>query len=238
MLKRRHFTALAGATALSAPMVARGQARWKPEKPITIYNPFAAGGVTDVHIRMLGETVTKVLGQQVIVDVKAGAAGTLGAGHAGQRQAGRPDARLHEHQQPALSALSEDQLGSAEGLHLHQRAVGLHHGHRREVDGAVADARGPDRRRQEGAREVQFRHLGHRRHRPAHDDRGRSGDRRQVHARSLQGRCGMDAGAAERPGAFPGRRLAMGAVRRQRPVPHPRARRPSSASRNTRTCRP
>ena len=77
MLKRRHFTALAGATALSAPMVARGQARWKPEKPITIYNPFAAGGVTDVHIRMLGETVTKVLGQQVIVDVKAGAAGTL-----------------------------------------------------------------------------------------------------------------------------------------------------------------
>ena len=72
MLKRRHFTALAGATALSAPMVARGQARWKPEKPITIYNPFAAGGVTDVHIRMLGETVTKVLGQQVIVDVKAG----------------------------------------------------------------------------------------------------------------------------------------------------------------------
>ena len=77
MLKRRHFTALAGATALSAPMVARGQTRWKPEKPITIYNPFAAGGVTDVHIRMLGETVTKVLGQQVIVDVKAGAAGTL-----------------------------------------------------------------------------------------------------------------------------------------------------------------
>src|SRR4029453_8646554 len=77
VLKRRHFTALVGATALSAPMVARGQARWKPEKPITIYNPFAAGGVTDVHIRMLGETVTKVLGQQVIVDVEAGAAGTL-----------------------------------------------------------------------------------------------------------------------------------------------------------------
>ena len=76
-LRRRQFTALAGATALGAPMAARGQARWKPEKPITIYNPFAAGGVTDVHIRMLGETVTKVLGQQVIVDVKAGAAGTL-----------------------------------------------------------------------------------------------------------------------------------------------------------------
>jgi tripartite-type tricarboxylate transporter receptor subunit TctC len=78
---RRQFAALAGATALAAPLaapnVARGQTRWKPEKPITIYNPFAAGGVTDVHLRMLGESVSKILGQQVLVDVKAGAAGTL-----------------------------------------------------------------------------------------------------------------------------------------------------------------
>jgi tripartite-type tricarboxylate transporter receptor subunit TctC len=50
LLKRRQFTALAGA-AFSTPLVSRAQARWKPEKPITIYNPFAAGGVTDVHIR-------------------------------------------------------------------------------------------------------------------------------------------------------------------------------------------
>ena len=70
-LRRRHLAALAGASALAAPMVARGQSRWKPEKPITIYNPFAAGGVTDVHVRMLGETVTKVLGQQVIVENEA-----------------------------------------------------------------------------------------------------------------------------------------------------------------------
>ncbi len=82
MLNRRHFTALAGAAALStpeiAPKVAHSQARWKPDKPITIYNPFAAGGVTDVHIRMLGETVTTgYWAQQIIVDVKAGAAGTL-----------------------------------------------------------------------------------------------------------------------------------------------------------------
>ncbi len=76
-IRRRHFTALAGAAVLAAPMVARGEARWKPEKPITIYNPFAAGGVTDVHVRLLGESVTKILGQQVIVDVKPGAAGTL-----------------------------------------------------------------------------------------------------------------------------------------------------------------
>ena len=36
-------------------MVARSQSKWKPDKPITIYNPFAAGGVTDVHVRLLGE---------------------------------------------------------------------------------------------------------------------------------------------------------------------------------------
>lgn len=77
MLQRRRLAGLAGATLLAAPMVARGQSKWKPDRPITVYNPFAAGGVTDVHIRMLGETVSRVLGQQVLVDVKAGAAGTL-----------------------------------------------------------------------------------------------------------------------------------------------------------------
>jgi tripartite-type tricarboxylate transporter receptor subunit TctC len=76
-LPRRRFAALAATATLAAPMLARGEARWKAEKPITIYNPFAAGGVTDVHMRMLGEIVTKILGQQVVIDVKAGAAGTL-----------------------------------------------------------------------------------------------------------------------------------------------------------------
>ena len=76
-LPRRRFAALAATATLATPMLARGQTRWKPDKPITIYNPFAAGGVTDVHMRMLGETVTRILGQQTIIDVKAGAAGTL-----------------------------------------------------------------------------------------------------------------------------------------------------------------
>ncbi|MDB5488386.1 MAG: hypothetical protein JWQ58_2101, partial [Reyranella sp.] len=34
-INRRRFAALAGATALTAPMVARAQPRWKPDKPIT-----------------------------------------------------------------------------------------------------------------------------------------------------------------------------------------------------------
>ncbi|QQS14366.1 MAG: tripartite tricarboxylate transporter substrate binding protein [Rhodospirillales bacterium] len=79
---RRKFLASAGA-ALAAPTVVpgavRAQAKWKPEKPITVYNPLAAGGVCDVHLRFLAERVSKALGQQVIVDVKAGAGATLAA---------------------------------------------------------------------------------------------------------------------------------------------------------------
>jgi tripartite-type tricarboxylate transporter receptor subunit TctC len=76
-VNRRRFNALAGATLLAAPMISRGQARWKPSKPITIYNPFAAGGVTDLHIRLIAESMGKSLGQQILVDVKPGAAGTM-----------------------------------------------------------------------------------------------------------------------------------------------------------------
>ena len=65
---------------LAAPGLALGQTtapRWKPSRPITIYNPFAAGGVTDLHLRFLAERVGRILGQQVLVEGKAGAAGTL-----------------------------------------------------------------------------------------------------------------------------------------------------------------
>lgn len=62
---------------LAAPAVVRAQSRWKPERPMVIYNPFAAGGVTDLHLRFLADKVSRILGQQVLVEVKAGAAGTL-----------------------------------------------------------------------------------------------------------------------------------------------------------------
>jgi tripartite-type tricarboxylate transporter receptor subunit TctC len=75
-LHRRKFAALA-ASALLAPELTRGQAGWKADKPITVYNPFAAGGGTDIHIRLLGETAGPKLGQQIIVDSRPGAAGTL-----------------------------------------------------------------------------------------------------------------------------------------------------------------
>ena len=46
LLRRRKFAALTGAAVVAAPAVVRAQGKWKPDRPITIYNPFAAGGVT------------------------------------------------------------------------------------------------------------------------------------------------------------------------------------------------
>ena len=73
--RRRVVLGIAGT--LAAPAIVRAQSKWKPERPITIYNPFAAGGATDLHLRFLAEKASKILGQQVVVEVKAGAAGTL-----------------------------------------------------------------------------------------------------------------------------------------------------------------
>ncbi|HTR88294.1 MAG TPA: tripartite tricarboxylate transporter substrate binding protein [Reyranella sp.] len=76
VLSRRRLFSVTGAT-LAAPAIAHAQAPWKADKPITIYNPFAAGGGTDVHLRLLGETAGPLLGQPILIDSKPGAAGTL-----------------------------------------------------------------------------------------------------------------------------------------------------------------
>jgi len=76
-LSRRRLLQLGAGTLAAASTPLRAQARWKPERPIVVYNPFAAGGATDLHLRFLAEKVSKILGQQVLVEVKAGAAGTL-----------------------------------------------------------------------------------------------------------------------------------------------------------------
>ena len=45
-----------------------------PAKPVTIYVPFAAGGGTDLSLRMLEEAVSKNLGQKVVIVNKTGTA--------------------------------------------------------------------------------------------------------------------------------------------------------------------
>ena len=68
--------ALAAAISVSAPAKAQDY----PTRPITMVVPFAAGGPTDTVARLVAESMSKTLGQQVIVENVGGAGGTRGAG--------------------------------------------------------------------------------------------------------------------------------------------------------------
>src|SRR5215212_1454103 len=47
-----------------------------PRRPITLVVPFAAGGPTDVIARIVGEHMSRTLGQQLVVENVVGAGGT------------------------------------------------------------------------------------------------------------------------------------------------------------------
>jgi len=69
---------LVAALSLAGAAVVHAQA-W-PTKPVTLVVPFAAGGPTDVVARTLAASMTKTLGQTVVVENKLGAGGTVAAG--------------------------------------------------------------------------------------------------------------------------------------------------------------
>jgi tripartite-type tricarboxylate transporter receptor subunit TctC len=61
---------------VAAPAAASAQGY--PNKPITLVVPAAAGGPTDTVARMVAESMTRTLGQTVVVENVGGAGGTLG----------------------------------------------------------------------------------------------------------------------------------------------------------------
>jgi tripartite-type tricarboxylate transporter receptor subunit TctC len=78
-LPRRRFLHLAASAAM-LPAVSRiGWAQVYPTRPITIIVPFAPGGGTDVAARIVGEQMSRTLGQQIVVQNVAGAGGTVGS---------------------------------------------------------------------------------------------------------------------------------------------------------------
>ena len=62
---------------LALPLIAFAQA-W-PSKPIRLVVPYPPGGSTDLLARTIGQRVGDSLGQQIVVDNRAGAGGMLGS---------------------------------------------------------------------------------------------------------------------------------------------------------------
>ena len=81
---RRRLLGTLGAlgTMASLPQIARGQGTGGfPARSITLYCPWTAGSNTDLLLRQLAESATRELGgrQRILVEVKPGAGGALGA---------------------------------------------------------------------------------------------------------------------------------------------------------------
>ena len=87
---RRKVLGSVASVAVLAALPAGGalaqEVKW-PARPVTLVVPFAPGGPTDVTARVLGDALSKVWGQTVVIDNRAGAGGTIGAAYAAKAPA-------------------------------------------------------------------------------------------------------------------------------------------------------
>jgi tripartite-type tricarboxylate transporter receptor subunit TctC len=81
---KRMLVAIAALAALWAGAAA---AQNYPTRPITMIVPFAAGGPTDIIARIVGEHMSKTLGQQIVIENVVGAGGTTGITRGAQAKA-------------------------------------------------------------------------------------------------------------------------------------------------------
>ncbi len=83
-MKRTFAAVVLAAAAVTAT---GAQAQTYPARAITMIVPFAAGGPTDVVARIVGENMSKTLGQQIVIENVAGAGGTTGITRGAQANA-------------------------------------------------------------------------------------------------------------------------------------------------------
>ncbi|MDB5314209.1 MAG: Tripartite-type tricarboxylate transporter, receptor component TctC [Rhodospirillales bacterium] len=76
MAQRRHI--LASAALLALPRVSRAQGTW-PDRPLRFIIGGAAGGASDIFLRMLEVRLREKLGQPLMIDPRPGAGGMVGA---------------------------------------------------------------------------------------------------------------------------------------------------------------
>lgn len=77
---------VAATLALAAGPALAQSAAW-PAKPIRFVVPYPAGGGTDYVARLIGERLSKSVGQPVVVDNKSGAAGAIGVSEVAKAEA-------------------------------------------------------------------------------------------------------------------------------------------------------
>jgi tripartite-type tricarboxylate transporter receptor subunit TctC len=63
-------------------LAAGAQAQSWPQKPVRFVVPFPPGGATDISARMIGQQLSDMWGQQVVIDNRGGAGGGVGAAEA------------------------------------------------------------------------------------------------------------------------------------------------------------
>jgi tripartite-type tricarboxylate transporter receptor subunit TctC len=76
-MKRRVFMGLVGGAVASALAPRRSAAQAYPTRPVTLVIPFPPGGGNDALGRMVADKMSKSLGQQIVVDNRGGAGGTI-----------------------------------------------------------------------------------------------------------------------------------------------------------------
>ena len=63
------------------PILAAGQGSAYPERPVRMIVAYPPGGSTDTAARLVAEALSRLIGQTVLVENKAGAGGTIGAAY-------------------------------------------------------------------------------------------------------------------------------------------------------------
>ena len=76
-MKRRVFMGLIGGAVASALAPHRSAAQAYPTRPVTLVIPFPPGGGNDALGRMVADKMSKSLGQQIVVENRGGAGGTI-----------------------------------------------------------------------------------------------------------------------------------------------------------------
>ena len=132
-MQKRFFLKTAALAVMAAGIAAPAAAQqWKPNKPINLIVPWAAGGSTDQVTRVTAAELEKVLGQKIVVVNQPGASGSIGTKSAwdapkdGYTWAAGA-AQVVEHALAHVRHHGAEEEADDERAHAHERLRPVHH---------------------------------------------------------------------------------------------------------------